>query len=161
MCVNTRSQVNVKIIYIYFSPLNACVPMPMCTRTCPYTHMHGTYLYIDIWQHSTSFSLGVKIVVLFRSDVFARTMGRIMKSRQRSQDVVFDIVNETIARKLAKEPLTFPSTADAMQAWLHACDEGLFLKSVRSAPEPSKLNPKRLRLTRKTDKADVLDGSGS
>ena len=93
-------------------------------------------------------------MVLFRSDVFARTMGRIMKSRR---SAVFDIVNETIARKLAKEPLTFPSTADAMQAWLHACDEGLFLKRLRSAPKPSK----RLRLNRKTDEAEVLDGSGS
>ena len=99
-------------------------------------------------------------MVLFRSDVFAGNRGRNMKSKP-GPGVVFDIVNETIARKLGKEPLTFPSTADAMQAWLHACDEGLFLKSVRSAPEPSKLNPKRLRLTRKTDKADVLDGSGS
>ena len=147
---------------IYFSPLNACVPMPMCTCTCPYTHMRGTYLYIDIWSNSTSFSLGVKIVVLFRSDVFAGNRsnhGRNMKSKP-GPGVVFDVVNDTIARKLGKEPLTFPSTADAMQAWLHACDEGLFPKRVRSAPEPSKLNPKRLRLKRKTDEADVLNGSG-
>ena len=122
--------------------------------------MRGTYLYIDIWSNSTSFSLGVKIVVLFRSDVFAGNRGRNKKSKP-GPGVVFDIVNETIARKLGKEPLTFPSTADAMQAWLHAFEEGLFPKRVRSAPEPSKLNPKRLRLTRKTDKADVLDGSGS
>ena len=92
MCVNTRSQVNVKIIY--FSPLNACVPMPMCTRTCPYTHMRGTYLYIDIWSNSTSFSLGVKIVVLFRSDVFAGNWGRTMKKSKPAPGVVFDIVNE-------------------------------------------------------------------
>ena len=154
MCVNTRSQVNVKIIY--FSPLNACVPMPMCTRTCPYTHMRGTYLYIDIWSNSTSFSLGVKSVVLFRSDVFAGSRSyraRNMISKP-GPGVVFDVVNDTIARKLGKEPLTFPSTADAMQAWLYASEEGLF-------PEPSKLNPKRLRLTRKTHKANVLDGSGS
>ena len=115
--------------------------------------MRGTYLYLDIWSNSTSFSLGVKIVVLFRSDVFASNRGRNMSSKP-GPGVVFDIVNETIARKLWKEPLTFPWTADAMHSWLHACDEGLF-------PEPSKLNPKRLRLNRKTDEADVLDGSGS
>ena len=95
-------------------------------------------------------------MVLFRSDVFAgnrSNRGRNMKSKP-GPGVVFDIVNETIARKLGREPLTFPSTADAMQAWLYASEEGLF-------PEPSKLNPKRLRLNRKTDEADVLDGSGS
>ena len=125
-------------------------------------------MFIDIWSNSTSFSLGVKIVVLFRSDMFAGNRGRNKNSKP-GPGVVFDIVNETIARKLGREPLTFPSTADAMQAWLHACDEGLFPKRVRSAlkrvrrsaPEPSKLNPKRLRLKHKTDEADVLDGSGS
>ena len=138
-------------------------------------------MYIDIWSNSTSFSLGVKIVVLFRSDVFAGNRGRNKNSKP-GPGVVFDIVNETIARKLGREPLTFPSTADAMQAWLHAFEEGLFLKRVRSAPtrvksapkgvkrsarvkrralEPSKLNPKRLRFNRKTHEADVLDGSGS
>ena len=80
-------------------------------------------------------------------------MGRKKKSKP-GPGVVFDIVNETIARKLGREPLTFPSTADAMQAWLYASEEGLF-------PEPSMLNPKRLRLTHKTHKANVLDGSGS
>ena len=95
-------------------------------------------------------------MVLFRSDVFARTMGRIMKSRR---SAVFDIVNETIARKLAKEPLTFPSTADAMQAWLHACDEGLFLPEPSKAPEPSKLKLKRFRINRKTDEMSRLGDS--
>ena len=115
------------------------------------------------------FSLGVKIVILFRSDLFASNCRRRNKNSKPGPGVVFDIVNETIARKLGREPLTFPSTADAMQAWLHVYEEGLFPKRVRSAPkrvrrsapEPSKLNPKRLRLTQKTHKANVLDGSGS
>ena len=107
-------------------------------------------------------------MVLFRSDVFAGNRGRNKKSKP-GPGVVFDIVNETIARKLGREPLTFPSTADAMQAWLHAFEEGLFQKRVRSALkrvrrsalEPSKLNPKRRRLDHKTHKADALDGLGS
>ena len=118
-------------------------------------------MFIDIWSNSTSFSLGVKIVVLFRSDVFARTMGRKMKTKP-GPGVVFDIVNETIARKLGREPLTFPSTADAMQAWLSDPKRVKMSARVkRSALEPSKLNPKRLRFNRKTHEADVLDGSGS
>ena len=159
MCVNTQSQVNVKIIY--FSPLSACVLMPMCTRTCPYTHMRGTYSYIAIWSNSTSFSLGVKIVVLFQSDVFAGSRSnraRNMISKP-GPGVVFDVVNDTIARKLGKEPLTFPSTADAMQAWLHACDEGLFLPEPSKAPEPSKLKLKRFRVNRKTDEMSRLGDS--
>ena len=91
-------------------------------------------MFIDMWSNSTSFSLGVKIVVLFRSDLFASNRG---PNKKPGPGVVFDIVNETIARKLGKERLTFPSMVDAMQGWLHACDEGLFPKRVRSAPETS------------------------
>ena len=105
------------------------------------------------------FSLGVKIVILFRSDLFASNCRRRNKNSKPGPGVVFDIVNETIARKLGKEPLTFPSTADAMQAWLHACDEGLFLPEPSKAPEPSKLNLKRFRINRKTDEMSRLGDS--
>ena len=141
--------------------------MRVCQCQCvrAHAHIHTCVEHICILIFGVIppvFSLGVKIVILFRSDLFAaQHCRRCNKNSKPGPNVVFDIVNETIARKLWREPLTFPSTADAMQAWLHACDEGLFPKRVRSAPEPSKLNPKRLRLKRKTDEADVLDGSGS
>ena len=59
------------------------------------------------------------MVILFRSDVFARARARNSKAVPKPE-TVFSWVNDIIARKLAREPLMLPTTAQAMEAWVHA-----------------------------------------
>ena len=89
----------------------------------------------------------VKLVILFRSDVFPATHART-RSTKPAPGPVFDIVNGVVARKLAREPLFVPTTAHAMECWSRACDRGLFQKADGDAPASS--SGKRRRLTKKT-----------
>lgn len=82
----------------------------------------------NMCRFPASVATGLKVVYLFRSNYFGAARGRSMASKP-APGVVFDIVNDAIARKLAQEPLSIPTAADAMSCWLDS--------RGRDAPTPA------------------------
>lgn len=60
--------------------------------------------------------VGVKIVVMFRSDLFAGNRSRCQATKP-APGAVFDVVNGCVARKIARQPLVVPTMEDVMRAF--------------------------------------------
>ena len=92
-------------------------------------------------QSAGSLLHGKKIVVLFRSDCFAGSRGRVMATKP-GPSQVFDIVNAIVSAKLSREPLACPTAAEAMAEW--------WKRGGGKASEPQEERLKRQRLSKKT-----------
>ena len=80
--------------------------------------------------HEVAGDSGYKIVILFRSDVFAGARGRTSTSTP-GPAFVFERANAVIAQKLAEEPLQIPTAQDAMREWMQKHGPAAPLRRLR------------------------------
>ena len=87
------------------------VPGSFCVATGA-SALHSVHHYADPGElyREREDDEGLKIVVVFRSDMFQATGPNL--------GMVFDVVNECVARKIAQEPLAVPTMDEVMHCFL-------------------------------------------